>query len=205
MTKLYPGLINLNGNLLAAIDFETTGRRPGFHEIVQIAIVPLDSDIKPLTSVRPFYTNIRPRYPERIEKGAFRVNGLTLSDLMMHAPESDRVVDLMIEWCDRLELPLGKVVVPLVQNWAFESSFFKAWIGPDLVDKLFHSHARDPMLYAVMMNDRAIFHSEETPFNRVGLGALCTKLNVVNEQAHNALADCLATAEVYRRLLLMDR
>jgi hypothetical protein len=37
--------------------------QPGYHEIVQIAIVPLDADIKPLAGiadVRPFYTHLRP-------------------------------------------------------------------------------------------------------------------------------------------------
>lgn len=203
MTKVYSGLVHLNGNLLAAVDFETTGRRPGYHEIVQIAVVPLDSDIQPIKELRPFYTNIKPIYPDRIEKSAFCVNGINLEELMLYAPEQERVKDLLVEWFDRLELPFGKVLVPLVQNWAFESSFFKAWLGPDMVDKMFHSHARDPMLYAVAMNDRAAFMGEELPFNKVGLGSLCNKLNVVNQNAHNALADCLATAEVYRRLLLL--
>jgi hypothetical protein len=54
--KVYPGLVHLNGHLLAAIDLETTGTRPGYHEIIQIACVPLDSDIKPLAGATPFYT-----------------------------------------------------------------------------------------------------------------------------------------------------
>jgi DNA polymerase III epsilon subunit-like protein len=186
------------------VDFETTGRRPGFHEIVQIAVVPLDSEIRPLADVPPFYMNIRPKYPHRIEKDAFRTNHLDLEELLLYAPESERVADLLVEYIDRLRLPFGKVLVPLVQNWAFESSFLKAWIGPDMTDKLFHSHARDPMLYAVALNDRAAFMGEELPFNRVGLGSLCNKLGVTNANAHDALADCIATAEVYRALLTLN-
>lgn len=204
MTKVYPGLVHLNGNLLASIDFETTGRRPGYHEIAQIAIVPLDSEIRPIAGIRPFYYNIRPKHPERIESGAFKVNHLVIEDLLLHAPESERVIDLLVEWYDRLELPFGKVITPLVQNWAFESSFMKAWLGVDLMDKMFHSHARDPMLLAVMTNDRAAFMGEELPFNRVGLGSLCNRLNVVNSNAHDALADALAAAEVYRAMLTMN-
>ena len=42
---------------------------------------------------------------------------------------------------------------------------------------------------------------EPIPFNRVGLGSLCRKFNIVNANAHDALADALAEAEVYRALV----
>ena len=87
--------------------------------VIQIAVVPLDSEIRPLAGVRPFYTNIKPQHPDRIEKSAFQVNGLDLENLMLYAPESERVADLLVEYIDRLRLPFGKVLVPLVQNWAF--------------------------------------------------------------------------------------
>ena len=66
---VYPGLVHLNGCLMAAVDLETTGTRPGYHEIIQIAVVPLDSDFRPLADVRPFYTLVKPEYPERESAG----------------------------------------------------------------------------------------------------------------------------------------
>ena len=66
---VYPGLVHLNGCLMAAVDLETTGTRPGYHEIIQIAVVPLDSDFKPLADVRPFYTLVKPNHPERESAG----------------------------------------------------------------------------------------------------------------------------------------
>jgi DNA polymerase III epsilon subunit-like protein len=42
----------LNGNLLASIDLETTGLQAGYHEPIQIAVAPLNSDIRPLEGVR---------------------------------------------------------------------------------------------------------------------------------------------------------
>ena len=111
---------------------------------------------------------------------------------------------MLIEWFEKLDLPFDRCLVPLVHNWAFESSFFKAWLGVSLTDKLFHSHARDAMLTALQMNDKAVFRGESAPFNNVGLGSLCNKFNIVNQKAHDAYCDCLAEAEVYRCLLLMD-
>jgi DNA polymerase III epsilon subunit-like protein len=39
--------------------------------------------------------------------------------------------------------------------------------------------------------------------NSVSLGSMCRKLNITNTNPHDALADCIAEAEVYRTLLRM--
>jgi len=199
----YPGLLNLSGHLMAAIDLETTGTQPGHHEIIQIAIVPLDDDIKPLAGVRPFYTQIKPDHPERESVAAQQKHKIPMTELLLHAPESERVKDWLVEWFEGLRLPFKRCLVPLAHNWAFESSFLKAWLGVAMVDQIFHSHARDSMLYAIALNDRAICAGDKAPFDRVSLGSICKKLNVVNTNPHDALADCLAGAEVYRNLLRM--
>ncbi len=197
----YPGMLHLNGHLLAAIDLETTGTQPGHHEIVQIAIVPLDDDIKPLAGVRAFYTHIKPKHPEREAEAAKQKHKIPMAELLLHAPTSEQVQDWLVEWFEALRLPFRRCLVPLAHNWAFESSFLKAWLGVEMVDQIFHSHARDSMLLAIALNDRAICNAEPAPFSRVGLGSICKKLNIVNTNPHDALADCLAGAEVYRNLL----
>jgi DNA polymerase III epsilon subunit-like protein len=201
MSKLYAGMTHLAGNLLAAVDFETTGRRPGYHEIVQIAILPLDHNLDAHPDVPVFYMNIRPNHPERCERGAFAVHGLDVDLLMLHAPSQDRAVDLLCEWFNKLDLPQNRVVVPLAHNWPFESAFLKGWLGIDLVDQMFHSHGRDSMLLAAALNDRAFFTGEPIPFSKLSLIALCKQFGIVYEKAHDALADCQATAELYKRLL----
>lgn len=148
MTKTYSGLVNLNGNLLASVDLETTGTRAGYHEPIQIAVVPLDSDIRPLEGVRPFYTTIKPLFPERQDRKAGYVHGISLEELVLHSPEAGKVADLLMEWWEKLELPFGKTLVPLAHNWAFEAKFLQAWLGVDRASELFHGHARDAMLYA---------------------------------------------------------
>jgi DNA polymerase III epsilon subunit-like protein len=204
MIKVYSGLVHLNGNMLASLDFETSGRRPGYHEVIQIAVVPLDSDLKPRTDVRPFYMNVAPNHPERADPRSTAVHRLDINDLVLHAPSQAKVADLLVEWWERLDLPVGKCLVPLAHNWAFESSFLKAWLGVDLADQLFHSHARDAMSLALSMNDRAAFAGEPAPFNRVGLSSLCNRFQVHNSNPHDALCDALAEAEVYRAMIMMD-
>lgn len=203
MVKTYSGLVHLNGNLLASIDLETTGLQAGFHEPIQIAIVPLNSDIQPLESVRPFYTTIRPVYPERQERAGY-VHGIKMEDLALHAPEAGKVQDLLVEWWEKLDLPFGKTLVPLAHNWAFESKFLQAWLGVDLAQTLFHGHARDAMLYALALNDKAAFMGLPAPFPKVGLSSLCKHFKISNPCPHDALCDAMAEAKCYRAMLTME-
>ena len=197
---IYSAFPHLNGNLLAAIDFETTGTVPGYHEPVQIAVLPLNSDLRPLEGVRPFYSMMQPQHPERADEAAMRVHGLTLAELA-DAPHPDRVADYLIEWFGRLDMPIERNLVPLAANGIFEAGFLLAWLGEPLKHRLFSPLIRDVMITALAINDRAFFAAEKCPFNRVGLASLCTHFGVVNQKPHDALSDCLAEAEVYRCLL----
>lgn len=200
---IYSAFPHLNGNLLAAIDFETTGACPGLHEPVQIAVLPLDSDCRPLEGVTPFYSLMQPQFPERASPVAMGVHNLSLSELA-EAPHPDRVADYLIEWFDRLQMPVERKLVPLAANWPFEAGFLLAWLGQPLMERLFSPLFRDLMTLALAVNDRAFFFGEKCPFNRVGLASLCDHFGVVNQKPHDALSDCIAEAEVYRRLLSVE-
>ncbi len=194
-------LPHLNGNPLAAIDVETTGRCGGYHEIVQIAIVPLAMDLEIAKYVRPFYQNMRPMYPERVEPRAVGMRNVSVDDLLMNAPEPERVLDYLIEWYARLPLGHGRKLTPLAHNWAFDSSFLIPWLGPDLYTSLFYPLPRDTMNFASSLNDRAVMAGYVAPFKSVNLGALCRQFGVVNDNEHNALADAIATAKLYQAMM----
>lgn len=204
MTKIYSSMPHTNGNVIAAVDFETTGSIPGYHEPIQIAIVPLNSDLRPIPGIIPFYHEIQPLFPERADPMATRVHGLDLDRLVKEAAEPGVVEELLIEWWNRLELPFERRLIPLAQNWPFELSFFRAWLGTSLTDQLFSPLARDSMTYANSLNDKCFFRGQKVMFPYVKLEALCEHFGVVNTRPHDALADAIAEAEVYRCLLQVD-
>ena len=91
---------HLNGHLLASVDIETTGRLPGHHEIIQIAVVPLDADYHPVARITPYYINIAPHHPERAEKKALSINGLNLAKLCRESITQEKGADLFAEWVE---------------------------------------------------------------------------------------------------------
>jgi len=194
-------LVHLNGSVLCAVDCETTGTDPTKHDIIEIAVVPLDSDLKPIQTIMPFSMLLQPGRPQNIEQSATRVHGHTRTELMRDGIEPMKAADLFDEWVERLHLPFGKRIVPLAHNWPFDRSFIKAWLGEEHFNQYFSALYRDTMVAAQYFNDRAAFHAEQVPFNKVNLRYLASELEVPHDRAHAALADCLVTAQVYKKLM----
>lgn len=197
-----------NGSQMCVIDTETTGLDPYWHEIIQICILPLDSNIKPRKDVLPFYIEIRPDFPERIDPEAMTVNKLDACKIATRGFDREKAKDMLRDWIDKLDLPFTKSgsyrkrIIPLGQNYAFDRAFILRWLGVHEYNEFFDYHYKDTMIAAHYLNDRAAMHGEAVPFAKVNLSWLANKLNVQNERAHDALSDCVTTAEVYRRLLM---
>lgn len=200
----YSGMMSLYGEQLCAIDVETTGSDPDIHEIIQIAIVPLDSNLEHNESVPLFYTNIAPERIEDADPRAGEVHGLDLYTLASTAPSSDTVIRMLEDWFDSLPVEAGKRIVPLAHNYKCEHDFISRWLGVSLYDQMFHGHARDSMLMGVNINDRYAARGKTPPFRGLALNRMCKEFGIKNPQAHDALADAITCAKLYRELLRLD-
>lgn len=204
MPKNYTTMPSLNGNLLVSTDFETTGPDPDRHEIIQIAFVPLDHNLEPVETIRPFYSNIAPMHPETADPESTRVHKLDLDWLRVHAPSQDRVQDNFLKWVEGIELAFDRRLVILAHNVSFEVKFLTKWLGQRGYDSIFNNQVRDSMSFAAGLNDMAFQRGRKPLFDRVALGWLCNHFAVVNDHAHDALADSIAAAKVYKKLLQVD-
>lgn len=192
---------HLNNNILCAVDVETTGLNPGFNEIWQICVLPLDSACKPSREIPPFYQDIKINYPDRISRKAVHISRERFAEKQIRALDAFTAADMMDEWFQRLNLPLYKKIVPLAHNWPFDRHFILDWLGPASFNDFFHPHYRDSMTAAIFLMDLADHNSRRVEMSKFNLSELCNKMDVTNLQAHDALQDCVATAECYRRLM----
>lgn len=197
------GAVHWNSNILCVIDIETSGTDPAKHDILQIAVLPLGPDLKPDTRLPFFNMDLQPIKPKRfVEPGAMRTNGLDWDHLQQTALDPWKVSEMFESWWQGLGLPLRKAIIPLAHNWPFECRFLHEWLGPVAMEDYFFGY-RDSMALANSINDMADMQNEPYPFPKVGLKYLCSQLKVENERAHDALSDCIATAEVYRKMVTM--
>ena len=204
------GMQHFNGAQMCAIDTETTGLDPFLHEMWQIAIVPLDHQLKPRKDVHAFYIEMKLEKPELIDWDVpvMKKNRALINRAQQSGHDQLAATDMFVEWVGKLGLPETKwgnrkKIIPLGHNYAFDKAFIQQWLGTELYEENFHYHFRDSMIAAGFLSDHAGIHGESAvPFPNISLTKMASKLDVTLPRDHDALQDALATAEVYRRLCM---
>lgn len=194
-----------NGNQICAIDIETTGLDPNYHEIIQLCILPLTASLEPRRDVLPFNIYIRPDRPERADRAAMEVSKIELAHIYNVGFDKEKAKDVFDEWYKRLNLSWNKYrtrqcrVIPLGHNITqFDIPFLKNWLGRLNYENYFFHHARDTMLIASYLNDKAAFHVEQVPFSKIDLSYCLSSIGLKRDRAHDALQDCLAVVDLYK-------
>lgn len=180
-------------DIIAAIDIETTGLDPIYHDIIEIAIQPLTDKFEIEPDIKPFVARIRARRPAHASQKAMEVNGLDLNDGCDYAD----MMQHLNTWLS--EYDIGKIQ-PLGQNVDFDRAFIEAQI-PELGSLFGHRDIRDSQRLARAINDLAILRGEKPPFENLGLVALREALGITGSVAHRALDDARDSAKVYKALL----
>lgn len=201
MSQHISSMPQANGNLVCAIDIETTGQNPNIHEICQIAVQPLTPDYKPHPVIDPFYTEVMPLRPEKASPVAMGVHGLSVNHLLENAPHPHEVKADFERWLEALELPFQRRIIMLAHNSKFENMFLIPFFGVEYHMEVFNANTRDTMTTALSINDKAFEVGKEPPFERVNMSYLTRFFNIVNPKAHDALQDAIAAATLYKKLL----
>ncbi len=193
---------HLNGHLLAAVDTETTGLNPFRHDMLQLCILPLGPDLKPSKEFKFLELKIRPERVHHADPQAGRVNKGLLQQCQTYGIERWAAVELVLEWFKKLKLPMNKKIVPVGANYVHDRDFIREFMGgPESYAEIFRDDFRDVQKMALTVNDMCDWHSEAVPFPKTFLVYLASCLGIERVKAHDAIGDCLATAEIYRRMM----
>jgi DNA polymerase-3 subunit epsilon len=165
------------------LDTETTGLDPTFNEIVQLAAIAVEPGT--MRILDKFEVNIKPRYPERYTSRALQVTGLTLDYLNTTGVMDLHAAETFKEWQQKFYRP-----VMCAYNLKFDEGFIKTFC-PGLE---WANHQMDVMHVAMgllWLPGRIKSYKLEVVAGHLGY----------EFQAHNAMADVLATFEILRRLI----
>ena len=122
--------------IFAAIDIETTGLDVELHEILDIAIVPLNEDFTISATMPEFTARVRAEHPETATVEALRVNGLNPAE----GKNKKEVADEFRQWL--FDCGIEKII-PIAHNLDFDMRFiFRAFPAES---KVFSRHGRDSM------------------------------------------------------------
>ncbi|MDO5494376.1 MAG: DEDD exonuclease domain-containing protein [bacterium] len=163
------------------VDLETTGGRPGAHEITEIGAVRMRGG----EVLAEFNTLVNPGVP--IPPMITVLTGITTA-MVMEAPRIEEVLPSFLEWSG-----LGRGVVFVAHNARFDAGFLKA-----ACTELGHPWPAPPIVDTLALARRALTR-DEVPNHKLGTLARIFRTSV--QPSHRALADAQATADVLHGLL----
>lgn len=197
-----------DGHLTCSVDIETTGDHFEKHEIWNIAIIPLNYDLKPDPKLRFVNLLIAPKKPENIDWEVMRKIAQTtkVRKAIDEGVKHDFAIDFIQNWFDGLNLAPYKRIIPITSNWAgLDKLFIQGFLGKETFNYMFDGRYRDVMVAASFINDRAEFRCEKKPFENLTLREICKTLGIEVHKSslHSAFEDAALHAEAYRGLCRM--
>lgn len=196
-------LLNLNSNMLSAIDIRTTGPMPKRDSIIEICILPVNAELKPHKKILPFNVDLQPLRPDLIDfdnlpRGTNRMRIFKVTQAGMHPFIA---ADRFEMWFNKIQFKWQKKLSPLAHNWLLKREFLIDWLGHTVFDNIFDYRYRDPIPAALFANDRADFAGEQIEYPKQNFAHLASQLKVEHERSPDTLQHCISLIEVYRRML----
>lgn len=201
MSKVFWGMQHLNENLLCSVKCELTGPDPERHELIEVAVLPLDHMLKIHSAFPPFNMRMRPETVETINYDKCRLSRSDIADTILRGFDRYKVADLFVAWYQGLEQKERKRIIPLAHGWPRERALLINWLGYDVFADIFSEDYRDTLIASHYVNDKNCVKAEPCVFNKQNLSWLAKKLNVEQIQIGSAMSDCVTIAEVYKRIL----
>lgn len=177
------------------VDVETGGLDPAIHSILEVGFAVIDGD----QVVDRFYVYVNePNIT--LTAGAMEANQIEMLQIWREGYAPQQAVEAILKFMRKWGF-YDKVVL-VGANVKFDVGFLqRLWrLGGRNYDSTFSHRTIDVQSIGAALNDagRLVLPS-------ISLSSLCSILGVQNREAHEAMADAVATAEVYLKQLEMLR
>lgn len=188
---------------LLAIDLETTGLEPGYHEVTEVGAELLDAE---LNSLGEFQSYVTINYPERgyerminTENGpvdVFEYTGIT-PEMLGSAPKPNTVANKLVKFIKhRVKTELSRHDICLFgQNTRFDYDFLQTIF------------VKEPWVfdYHVISIDSVFtmwyFKKHGKLPNKVGQFHMCKEFGIINQKEHSAMHDIKTSITLFKAML----
>lgn len=193
---------HLNNNVICAVDIETTGNLPGFDDLVEISVIPLQG-FNPDKSIMPFNIWMQPKRPENLKD----IKRKFVKERSAQACDPYTAVTMFEHWYEKLQLKHNKRIIPLSFAWPEKMGFLMDWFDSseegepyyyDYFDSLIY---RDLLVLANYWNDVAHCRSIHYPFTKQRLHFMAQKMGVAWPRPSTTLSRCFTMIQIYNKLL----
>jgi len=179
-----------------------SGPIPRHHDLIEVAIMPLDSHFNPMKHILPFTHTIMPKRKYNIEDPSeATVSKEKLNHACVNGMEAYTALTLLDQWFEALGLNRGKKICPLVCSWHEDREFWVDWMTYETYDQYIDWRIRDISIIANYANDKADLFADSAPYPKQHFTYLCSQLKIHRVRDQDILEDCLCLAEVYKRML----
>ncbi|MBT7706540.1 3'-5' exonuclease [archaeon] len=179
------------------IDTETSGLRPNQHQVLTVGMLLIDATPHKLDFLNESHLFVKHK-EYHLSRSAMRINGIDIK-------EHDKIGIFPKLVCKKInnfldEHSLRKTPV-VGHNVHFDKNFLKVLFQEEGLDLPFHDEKEDTRyIWARLRKNGLVDQSKNAK-----LGTIAEHFGVDYTKAHDALADCKITAQVYHKMLPMTK
>lgn len=202
---------HINGNVICAIDIRTNGIDYLKNNIIEVAIIPLDFNLKPDGRYIPFNVNMIPYHISnaKFEKDAVRSDGrdhyyVASITAQLSAKKKgvlpSAAADYLDDWFGDFNFGLYKRFMPLAYDYSVIKPFLRQWLGTHNCEYIFDYRYRDIMSTAMAINDGLYYRHKEAFFAKQDFDYICSTLQI-SRGTKSCLECAYAVAQAYHDIL----
>ena len=175
------------------MDIETTGLSPRFNKTLTVGMLLVDVEKEFLNILDSNHIFIR-HVGKNVNPTAMKVNKINLVEHNKTAIEEDEACEKINSFIDKNRL---HNIILLGHNFHFDRGFLNVLFGKvGVIPKLPNFHEDTMRVWRGLKNQGVV------PFElRSNLGTIANYFDIDYKKAHDALADCNITANVYHKML----